>query len=146
MQKHKIIFGLNLVIILTMIGIYFGTNIPEIVPVHYDINGDIDAYGKKQNLLMLLAICLVLSIGLYYLSKNPQKANYPYKITDENRESSYRKMQNFIGLLSLISTFIFFVVFLKSSGLLGGHGYVQYIIYFLMFLNPLGLIYFLRTK
>lgn len=57
MQKEKIIFGFNLIIITAMCIIYFFTNIiPNIIPIHYNIYGEINSYGNKQNLLLLIAI------------------------------------------------------------------------------------------
>lgn len=147
MQKQKIIFGVNLVVIAVMCVIYFFTNvIPDVIPVHYNIYGEADSYGEKQDLLLLITICLGMVGLMYYISQNPEKSNYPYKITDENRENSYKKMRVFMSVLSLVFTSIFLMIFLNSSGLLENNNYIKYIIYSLILLNPIGIIYFFRNK
>ena len=44
--------------------------------------------------------------------KNPEKCNYPIKITDENREKMYYKMKLFVSYLSVITSVLFsFMIF-----------------------------------
>lgn len=131
-------------IVLSMLVIYLFASIPQSVPIHYNIDGEIDRMGNKQELLWLIVISLSLIAGIFHFIRNPQKLNYPYPITEENRGNSYQKMQSFLGGLSLVCSFIFLMIFLNSSGILGSENYIKYILYCLLLLNPIGLIYLLK--
>lgn len=96
-------FLLNLVpVILTLV---FWKSIPEQVPVHWNINGEIDGYGHK----MLIPF---LNIGLYLLLLivvfiDPRKENY----------ERFRKVYNAIRwVLSIFFVAVSMVIILVSLG------------------------------
>lgn len=145
MEKQKVILSFNLFIVISMLSIYFfSDSIPNEVSIHYNILGEVDKYGNKQNLLMLIGLCLSLIVLFYYLSKNPHKANYPFTITEDNKEKSYKKMIVFISILSVVITLLFFLMFLNSIGFLGYQGYIKSAIVFLFLLPPFTFYYFLK--
>jgi uncharacterized membrane protein len=64
--------------------------LPAIVPTHFGISGQPDAYGRKGTLLILPVIFL-LSYGLLtFLERFPHTYNYPIAITEENAPRQYQ--------------------------------------------------------
>ena len=68
-----------LVIVATMaVGFYFAVNLPPIVPTHWGINGQVDAWGSR-NFTLFLAPGLILAMYLLFLVLphfDPKKENY----------------------------------------------------------------------
>jgi uncharacterized membrane protein len=65
------------------------TTLPDKVPTHYNFAGTPDQWGSKYTLLLLLGVTFALYAGLSILSRFPHVYNYPFAITDENRQRQY---------------------------------------------------------
>jgi uncharacterized membrane protein len=140
-KKIKILYFISFSIFITYVLILYlnYSEISEIVSTHINIKGETDGYGKKNSLWITSSINLVIILVIGFLIKNPHLANYPNEITNENRESMYRKMQLFLVVLGIIATSIFSYMVFKALN------YGQYFIYLVSYLiiSPLiTLIYF----
>ncbi len=65
------------------------TTLPDKVPTHFNFAGTPDQWGSKYSLLLLLGVTFGLYLGLSILSRFPHIYNYPFAITDENRQRQY---------------------------------------------------------
>lgn len=83
------------------------TELPDSIIVHYDILGNPNNIGNKQNILIIqlinVGICIVLSI----LAKKPSLYNYPVPVTDENRNHLYLQGIKLVKHLRLLFVIIF---------------------------------------
>jgi uncharacterized membrane protein len=73
-------------------GIYLAftwSNIPETIPLHFDIRGNADRYGNKKELLVPVIILTVMSLFIYYLFVNIYRID-PKKYAAENKERLQR--------------------------------------------------------
>ena len=59
-------------------------DLPEKVPMHYNLKGEIDRYGSKSDLLILLAIITAVNIGVYFLLVNINRIDPKKKYNAEN--------------------------------------------------------------
>src|ERR1043165_3905328 len=59
--------------------------IPETVPLHYDMKGNIDRYGSKNELLLIAALLSGINILIYFLLSNIYRID-PKKYAAENKE------------------------------------------------------------
>lgn len=73
--------------------------IPASIPVHFDLLGNPDAWGGKADLLWLFGLSVLGFIALTWVSRYPHRLNYPWQITDQNRERQYRLAQLFLKAL-----------------------------------------------
>lgn len=87
--------------------IYFYNELPDNIPMHYNIYGQPDSYGSKGMIWLLPLIGLFLYIGMTLLNKKPHLFNYPTKVTSENVESLYRTGMRTVIILKVISMLIF---------------------------------------
>lgn len=82
-------------------------NLPEIIPVHYNIWGEANRFGNKLNIFILPFISTILFTGMTILNKYPHIFNYPITITEENALKQYTNATRMIRYLKFIIVFIF---------------------------------------
>jgi len=105
-----------------LIALYYG-QLPDRIPIHFDINGNPDSWSKKV-MLWFLPIMLGATVGMLHLvsKMSPDNFNYPVKITAENAAYYYRKtrlglalMNLVIGLMALFITWKMITIALGNS-------------------------------
>lgn len=79
------------------------SQLPDIIPTHYNLAGEVDNTGSKSSLFILPLITTVLYIALTILNRYPHIFNYPGKITPEN---AYRQYANAVFLVRMVKLFI----------------------------------------
>lgn len=82
--------------------------IPQQVPMHYNVLGEIDSWGSKYQTLILPTISILLYIFITVISFFPQIWNVPVQITDENKEAVYLSTKNLIIFVKVEMLTIFF--------------------------------------
>lgn len=82
------------------------TSIPQVIPIHFGINGQPDGYGGKGNILVLLFVCAGVYGLISFCQRFPQTWNIPVKITEQNREKVYSIVKTVIIALKLEVTVI----------------------------------------
>lgn len=81
--------------------------LPDIIPIHYNIAGEIDDTGSKATILVLPLITTLLFIGLTILNRYPHIFNYPVKITEQNALRQYSNALMLIRVLKLVIVAVF---------------------------------------
>jgi uncharacterized membrane protein len=142
-KKIKILFLISLSIFLTYILLlfYHYSSIPDVVASHIDISGKVDGYSTKNSLLISSGVNLLILVVLGLLIKSPKSANYPVEITDENRESVYKKMQFFLSITAIITTCVFSYMVFKAIGF---EKNFMYLIIYLIATPIITILYFRR--
>src|SRR5690606_3089766 len=108
------IIALSVILIYGLLLFFNFNQLPEEVPIHYNIKGEVDDYGSKINLIWLVIINLCLFAGIFSVAKNPHIANYPVEITEENKSVMYYRMQLFLSILSVLISLVFSFFIFKS--------------------------------
>lgn len=102
--------------------------LPESIPVHFNFAGQPDAWGARTDLLLLLGLSALFYVGLTWLTRHPQKLNYPWKITERNAARQYALASSFMRVIKLQTVWLFAVIALQmigiSFGLAGGLSYL----------------------
>src|SRR5205085_6096496 len=83
--------------------------LPEIIPAHYNLKGEVNRYGSKAIIFVLPIVLTILVTGLTILKRYPHIFNYPVTLTEENAESEYRTATRLIRYLKfiIVAFFIF---------------------------------------
>ena len=63
--------------------------IPQTVPLHYNLKGEIDRLGSKNELIILVAVIMAVNIGVYFLLTNIHRID-PKKYAVENKGRLFR--------------------------------------------------------
>ncbi len=77
--------------------------LPDRIPIHFDITGNPDSWSQKA-MLWFLPIMLGATVGMLHLTSkmSPENFNYPVKITEENAAYYYRKTRLGLALMNLV--------------------------------------------
>ena len=105
----------ELVILLLVIGTVVFTlltflKLPETVPTHIGVKGQVDGFGNKGILLAMPIIGFVFYIGLSILQRFPNIYNFPVEVTENNVEALH-----LLGV-KLVRCTKLFMVLLTSFG------------------------------
>lgn len=83
------------------------SELPDRIPVHYNIHGKADAFGGKNNVFTIPVIATLLFAGLCALNRFPHLFNYPKPITPENALNQYSIMSRMMRVLNLVILGVF---------------------------------------
>lgn len=75
--------------------------LPETIPIHFNIKGEVDGYGSRLTLIIIPLFATLLIPGMLWLSRYPHIFNYPTKITPENKTAQYRLAARFIRIMAV---------------------------------------------
>ncbi len=85
-------------------------DLPDRVPTHFNVRGQVDGWGTKQSVWLLPAVS-VLMFGLFQLSlRFPKLINYPVRITPENAQRQYDLARTFLRVLRTSVLVLFFLI------------------------------------
>ncbi len=91
-------------IILSLIIICNSSNIP----LHWNIYGEIDAYGEPTDVIILIVLNFFSAVSLLWLSNHPEICNFPRPFKD--RETAFKRMTEFILCIRLGVSIIFLYI------------------------------------
>jgi uncharacterized membrane protein len=117
-QRIRVPFDLNdkisevisLIVLITTISIVAITvpGLPDTIPSHYSMRGEIDAYESKHMLWVIIALSVIIYIGLTILAMFP--GLYKKKLTGENIEEQYRLTSKTTRTMKAVIVLSFLVV------------------------------------
>jgi len=103
---------LGLIFIWTYTFIHFN-QLPQTIPTHFNIKGEIDNYGSKYILWILPLVITFVFILFRILYNYPHKFNYIVKITNENAEKQYRIAIKIMRIILMNVTLLFGLIIVK---------------------------------
>ncbi len=118
----RLIESLGIVALILLIGIpaYYFSELPDMIPRHYGIDGTPDSFSSKKVIWTLPIVGTILFVGLYWINKYPHKFNYTQKITKDNAEKQYKNVMRMIRILnSLIACILAYISFSTVKTALG---------------------------
>lgn len=137
-------------ILLLLLPFYFYGDLPDRIPIHYDLNGVPDGYGHKTFIWLLPGLGGLLFWGLWQLKKYPHTFNYPQPITEQNAERLYRLSVRMLRSLNAIITGVFaYITYATIQTALGnqnGLGPSFMPIFLVLLFGTLGYFYGLSMK
>ena len=84
------------------------SDLPQIMPRHFNVSGKPDGYSSKELLWILPTITLLIYTLMTIGSRFPHKFNYPLEITMENAKRQYGNSVMMMRVLKTIIVIIFF--------------------------------------
>jgi len=82
--------------------------LPQQVPMHYNIKGEIDRYGSKTELLIVAAILFLVSAGVYFILTNIHRIDPKKKYTANNLKQMKRLAFIMVVFLSALTLYIIY--------------------------------------
>lgn len=77
-------------------------SLPDTIPMHYNLSGEIDRWGSKGELIFLPVMMWIIYLGITLMQRFPQIWNTGVTVTPENRERVYRTLKYMVESLKLI--------------------------------------------
>ena len=90
------------------------TNLPDIIPTHYDGKGQVDGSGNKATILTLPIIATLLFVVLTIINRYPHIFNFMTNITKNNAFRQYTLATRTIRYLKLVIVIIFGLITFKT--------------------------------
>ncbi len=79
----------------------------SLIPIHYNFQGQVDAWGNRSSLWLQPILALVVYFVLSMLVRYPERLNYPIKVTQENENVLYKLMVNMLRHIKLTCLILF---------------------------------------
>ena len=117
-SRYDVIINFGCLILLSATVIYLAVNwkdLPEKIPGHYNIMGEVDRWGNKGELLILPIVTWIMYFGMTVLEHYPQNWNTGVAVTEKNTERVYRVLKNMIGTLKFVVVGIFTFLSINSA-------------------------------
>jgi len=111
-----------LVLGLCIAPIYIYNGLPELIPTHYNLLGQPDAFNPRWSIFILPTLALLLFIGMSKLQKFPHIYNYPVEVNESNAEHLYSIGVRLIRFIKLIVILTFSYITYSSIRVATGHG------------------------
>lgn len=92
---------------------YLWPSLPERVPMHYDLHGNVDRVGAKEELVFLVLIITAVNVGVYLLLKNAHLIS-PKKHSGQNTD---RMLRMGFTVATFISAILCFILYSTIYGL-----------------------------
>jgi uncharacterized membrane protein len=93
--------------ILIVLPLIFLKDLPEKIPIHFNLAGEPDGYGTRLSLWLLPITGAVMYLGMTIIEAFPHIYNYPVEITSENAVTQYRLGTRLIRILKTVILIIF---------------------------------------
>lgn len=109
---QKIIEIITLLVLVAMIitVVTLFRKMPDVVPIHYNISGQIDGWGSKYVLLISPIIGVVICVGFFILLRVPRIWNMPFEPNENSKYKLYKSTRSLIGFLNLDFSLVFFYI------------------------------------
>jgi uncharacterized membrane protein len=99
-----------LLVLMWILVIWNYSSLPSIIPIHFNLKGEVDGYGNKMTLFILPTLTSIITTSLYFLNKVPHLFNYWVEITAQNAETEYRKATRLLRWVNTVSTLLMLVI------------------------------------
>lgn len=125
----------NLISLMSVVGIVLYViitweNIPDMIPGHYNMAGEIDKYSSKNSIWILVGVQILLFAMMSVIERFPNIWNTGVQITEENRERVYTTLRNMQAYLKMMIMGYFSYMTFKSIG--GGNLHSMSVFVFLL--------------
>jgi len=111
MRPYDIILNVLCLIMLVGIVIYLiirWSSIPEQVPGHFNLSGEVTRWDSKETLIVLPVIAWIIFIGFSILEQFPKVWNTGVRVTQENMHRVYGILKSLLSTIKLlvVATFV----------------------------------------
>lgn len=88
--------------------------LPDQVPAHFNLAGEVDRWGSKWELIILPIIGGITLIIMQFLEKHPEVHNYPSRLNESNAPQFYLLSRKMFNQVKNMCSLIFTAIILES--------------------------------
>jgi uncharacterized membrane protein len=82
-------------------------SLPDMVAMHFNLNGEPDGYSHKSGIWALPIVSAILWLLLSIINQFPHAFNFPYALNSSNIERQYKMAQRFMRIVKIWVCIIF---------------------------------------
>jgi uncharacterized membrane protein len=147
LDKALEFFGALSLLVAVAAPLFYYSQIPDIIPIHFNFAGMPDDYGAKIHIVIVPWIGVVMYTGLFLVKRYSSRMNYPVPVTDDNREillTLTLQMMRWIRFIIAV-LFLYLVTSMVQIGLgVSERASIYIVVYFLLALLLIVSIYVYR--
>ena len=105
MKKYKKIMNIIGWLSFLSVFIYIAStwnSLPDQIPAHYNLQGEVDRYGGKANILIMPVIMGIIFIGIAVVERYPNTWNVPVEVREETKGRIYDSMAAMLVTLRVV--------------------------------------------
>lgn len=91
------------------------SQLPEQIPTHYNFAGEVDGYGGKGSLILMMILSWVVLFTLTISTKFPEKWNMPVEVTEENKSRLFAIARAMMEVVKIFVILLFVVLFVSMA-------------------------------
>ncbi|PWL38068.1 hypothetical protein DKG77_07180 [Flagellimonas aquimarina] len=110
-DKKLVLIGWVIVILNFVVVLLFYFDLPETIPVHFNLKGEINGFGSKSILWIIPSISasIYMAMSILVLKMKPYYMNYPVKVTEKNAKELYALGIRMLTVMNLTTVIIFLI-------------------------------------
>lgn len=89
--------------------------LPEQIPIHYNFAGEVDGYGGKGSLILLMILSWIVFFTITISIRFPEKWNMPVEVTEENRSRLFAIARAMMEIVKFFVTLLFVILFVSMA-------------------------------
>lgn len=144
------IFGYVLLVGLWVFAIVSYRILPDVIPIHFDFNGEADGFGDKLSVFGMPVFAIIMYAFLSFITRKPHTFNYLTDITPENAERQYTIATRMMRVVKIVVLVVFAMIevssFLAAKGSQDGIGAWMLPIIFTLIFAPIAYFLMLASK
>ncbi|MCJ7933517.1 MAG: DUF1648 domain-containing protein [Chryseobacterium sp.] len=82
-------------------------DLPQRMPIHFDLNGKADRYGHKIYAFLMPFLCIIMYALFLLITKHPEDSNFPVELTEQNKEAQFLIMKIVLRVLFMLIMIVF---------------------------------------
>ncbi|PKF74760.1 DUF1648 domain-containing protein [Chryseobacterium sp. PMSZPI] len=82
-------------------------DLPQRIPVHFDLEGKPDRFGSKIYAFLMPLLGILMYLLFMFITKHPEDSNFPVEITEQNQEAQFLIMKIALRILFILLAMIF---------------------------------------
>lgn len=138
-------------ILLTLgLTVLFWPALPALVPTHFGVTGEVDAWGDKRTILILPSVSVLLYLMFTIVCRYPHKFNYPWPITAQNARQQYQLAYSLLAWFKaeviLLFSFLEWTTIRTAFGQIKGLGIAFLPLVLLVMFGTLGIYFYFAYR
>jgi uncharacterized membrane protein len=110
LEKNLFWIGLLSVAFMWLLVVYYWPSLPDMIPSHFNVRGEVDDYASKYIILLLPVIGGATWGLIAFFGNKPNLYNYPVKITAQNKEVQYKLARRLLTLMNASTAIMFLYI------------------------------------
>ena len=86
------------------------SSMPDKIPMHYNVAGEIDRWGKKTEIIFIPVVSWILYGFITLMEQFPKTWNTGVQVTEENAPRVYRVLKSMVKTTKLFVVILFFYI------------------------------------